>query len=94
MSGPDLANQLRALEQAKRTGTFMVSEGGGRRKYIYFMGGKVQILKSDRCRMLMGKALQKKAGLSDVQLEEALLKQFETGEKLGKICLYPGHRSR
>ncbi|MGH7293564.1 MAG: DUF4388 domain-containing protein, partial [Polyangiaceae bacterium] len=89
--GADLAEIFRQLQRSRRTGTLKVSAANGRHKYIYFNNGEIELVKSRHAKTLIGRALVKRRKVSEADLEKALRRHRQTGEKLGKCCIALGY---
>jgi len=88
----DLAHVLASLMEKKRTGTLKLVGDDGRLKYIYFKRGTVELLKTNRSKTLLGKALLKRRKLTREQLEAALVRQKAASNRLllGEILVGMG----
>ena len=88
----DLGEILIHLEQQQKTGTFRLSSGEGRVKYVYVKRGIVELLKATRSRTLIGKALLKRHKLTAAQLDAALERQgaADNSLRLGEILVGMG----
>ncbi|MBL4845940.1 MAG: hypothetical protein JKY65_10465, partial [Planctomycetes bacterium] len=87
-----LGEILIQLEQQQKTGTFRLSSGEGRVKYVYVKRGIVELLKATRSRTLIGKALLKRHKLTAAQLDAALERQnaADNSLRLGEILVGMG----
>ncbi|RMG09087.1 MAG: DUF4388 domain-containing protein, partial [Planctomycetota bacterium] len=88
----ELARLLPSLEEGKKTGTLKVTGDGGRKKYIYFKRGLIELLKTRVSRTLLGKALLKRHKLTSDQLTAALERQKAASGnlRLGEILVGMG----
>lgn len=88
----ELGEILTQLEQGQKTGTFRLSSGDGRVKYVYVKRGIVELLKATRSRTMIGKALFKRHKLSAEQLDAALERQraADNSLRLGEILVGMG----
>ncbi len=86
----ELAEIFRLLQKQRRTGTLKVAGPGGRVRYVYFNAGEIELVKSRPARTLIGRALVKRRKIAEADLEKALRRQRQTGEKLGKCCVALG----
>ncbi len=88
----DLALLLTQLQEQARTGTLKLSADDGQVKYIYFKRGTIELLKTNRSRTLLGKALLKRRKLTEEQLRSALERQKAASSKLrlGEILVGMG----
>lgn len=86
-ASPDLGEVFRSLQKQRRTGTLKVSAPGNRVKYIYFNAGEIELVKAPRAKTLIGRALVKRRKVSEQDLEKALRRHRQSGEKLGKCCV-------
>jgi len=87
-----LARVLANLLENSKTGTLKCTARDGRKKYIYFKRGTVELLKTNRSKTLLGKALLKRRKLSDRQLQAALERQKAASKplRLGEILIGMG----
>jgi tetratricopeptide (TPR) repeat protein len=88
----DLAVLLQQLQEQARTGTLKLSGDDGQVKYVYLKRGTIELLKTNRSRTLLGKALLKRRKLTDEQLRSALERQKAASSKLrlGEILVGMG----
>ncbi len=88
----DLARLLSSMQEQAKTGTLKLRGADGRVKYVYLKRGTVELLKTNRSRTLLGKALLKRHKLTDEQLRAALERQkAATGSlRLGEILVGMG----
>ncbi|MCW8141776.1 MAG: hypothetical protein KIT58_22955, partial [Planctomycetota bacterium] len=88
----DLALLLSQLQEQARTGTLKLSGLDGQVKYVYLKRGMIELLKTNRSRTLLGKALFKRRKLTEEQLRSALERQkaAPTKLRLGEILVGMG----
>ncbi|MCO5166925.1 MAG: tetratricopeptide repeat protein [Planctomycetes bacterium] len=88
----DFALLLSQLQEQGRTGTLKLSGPDGQVKYVYFKRGTIELLKTNRSRTLLGKALLKQRKLTEEQLQSALERQRAASAKLrlGEILVGMG----
>jgi tetratricopeptide (TPR) repeat protein len=88
----DLALILTQLQEQARTGTLKLSAKDGQIKYIYLKRGTIELLKTNRSRTLLGKALFKRRKLTEEQLRAALERQRAASSRLrlGEILVGMG----
>lgn len=89
-SAGELAEIFRSLQKQRRTGTLKVSGTNGRVKYIYFNQGEIELVKARQAKTLIGRALMKRRKIIEADLDKALRRHRQTGEKLGKCCVALG----
>jgi tetratricopeptide (TPR) repeat protein len=91
--GPEsLGAAFLKLQQSGKSGTLILTGPDGRKKYVYFRAGIIELVKTRKSRTLLGRALIKRRMLSEQQLQTALERQAAGGHqlRLGQILIGMG----
>ncbi len=91
--GPEsLAAGFLKLQQSGKSGTLILTGPDGRKKYVYFRAGIIELVKTRRSKTLLGRALIKRRMLNEQQLQTALERQAAGGHqlRLGQILIGMG----
>ena len=83
----DLADQIQRIGTNRRTGTLVVTGDGGKAKYIYFDGGRIQMVSIPRKKYLLGEALFKIGRIDRNELLKVIRESANKKGVLGTLLL-------